>query len=166
MSMASGRSISDGVNCYRTASRHPIGARAFEIVEILLQSANELVTKNDIMSRVWPDAIVGENTLHVHIGAIREALGPDRALLKTVSGRGYRLLGNWTPRQQGSVSALSTSPLIRASDAPQANNFPLTVGRLIGRAAAARHVRDLVSAYRVVTLTGPGGIGRPRLPSK
>ena len=143
-----------------------IGARAFEIIEILLQSANELVTKNDIMSGVWPGAIVGENTLQVHISAIRKALGPDRALLKTASGRGYRLLGNWTPRQQGSASALAASPLMRAPGAPPANNFPLIAGRLIGRAAAARHVRDLVSAYRVVTLTGPAASGRPRLPSR
>jgi len=140
-----------------------IGARAFEIVEILLQSVNQLVTKNDIMGGVWPGAIVGENTLHVHIGAIRKALGPDRAILKTVSGRGYCLLGNWTPRQHGSVTALSTSPLMRAPEAPRANNFPLIAGRLIGRAAATRHVRDLVSAYRVVTLTGPGGIGKTSL---
>ncbi len=78
----------------------PIGARAFEIVEVLVRSANELVTKDDLMDRIWPGAIVGENTLQVHISAIRKALGPDRAMLKTASGRGYRLLGSWTPRQR------------------------------------------------------------------
>ncbi len=55
----------------------PIGARAFEIVEVLVQSANELVTKNDLMDRIWPGATVGENTLQVHISAIRKALGAD-----------------------------------------------------------------------------------------
>ena len=65
-------------------------------MEILLRSVNELVTKNDIMSGVWPGAIIGENTLQVHISAIRKALGPDRGLLKTAFGRGYRLLGAWT----------------------------------------------------------------------
>jgi predicted ATPase/DNA-binding winged helix-turn-helix (wHTH) protein len=149
--------LSDGVAV-------PIGARAFEIIGLLVQSANELVTKNDILSGVWPDVIVGENTLQVHISAIRKALGPDRAMLKTASGRGYRLLGNWTPRQQSSMSTLSTSPLMRAPEAAPVNhNFPLIAGRLIGRAAAARHVRDLTSAYRVVTLTGPGGIGKTSL---
>ena len=141
----------------------PIGARAFEIIEVLVRSANELVTKNDIMNRIWPGAIVGENTLQVHISAIRKALGPDRAMLKTASGRGYRLLGDWTPRQQGSATAPVASPPMREPGAPPANNFPLIAGRLIGRAAAARHVRDLVSAYRVVTLTGPGGIGKTSL---
>jgi hypothetical protein len=52
------------------------------------------------------------------------------------------------------------SPLTRTSGAPPANNFPPFINRLIGRAAAAQFVRDLVSAYRVVTLTGPGGIGK------
>ena len=138
----------------------PIGAHAFEIIEILVRSANELVTRNDLMDRIWPGAMVGENTLHVHISAIRKAFGPDRAMLKTASGRGYRLLGSWTPRQHGSVTATSQT---REPRPPPANNFPPVAGRLIGREAAARHVRDLVSAYRVVTLTGPGGIGQTRL---
>src|SRR5580698_9100437 len=77
----------------------PIGDRAFEIIEALAQSAGELVTKDDLMGRVWPGAVVGEATIQVHISAIRKALGPDRAMLKTTSGRGYRLLGRWTARQ-------------------------------------------------------------------
>src|ERR1700742_2987009 len=69
----------------------PLGGRAFEIVTVLVQSATELVTKDDMMERVWPGAVVGEGTLHVHISAVRKALAQDRAILKTVSGRGYRL---------------------------------------------------------------------------
>ena len=68
----------------------PIGSRAFEIFEFLVQSAGELVSKNDLMGRVWQGAIVEEHTLQVHISAIRKALGVDRRMLKTVSGRGYR----------------------------------------------------------------------------
>src|SRR3954452_1876566 len=78
----------------------PLGGRAFEVVTVLVQSASEVVTKDHLMQRVWPGAIVGEGTIHVHISAVRKALGPDRGLLKTASGRGYRLLGNWTPRQR------------------------------------------------------------------
>ena len=141
----------------------PIGARAFEIIAILVRSANDLVTKNDLMDRIWPGATVGENTLQVHISAIRKALGEDRDMLKTASGRGYRLLGNWTPRRPGSVTAPVASPLTPEPGAPPTNNFPLIAGHLIGRDAAARHLRDLVSAYRVVTLTGTGGIGKTSL---
>ena len=64
----------------------PVGGRAFEIIEMLAQSAGELVTKDQLTDRIWPGAIVGENTLHVHAGAIRKALGPYRNLcLKTES---------------------------------------------------------------------------------
>src|SRR6267378_6414113 len=80
----------------------PIGGRAFEIIEVLVQSAGELVTKNDLMGRVWPGAIVEDNTLQFHISAIRKALGADRGLLKTASGRGYRLFGAWTSRESTS----------------------------------------------------------------
>src|ERR1700754_4013585 len=74
----------------------PLGGRAFEIIEALVEAGSELVAKDDLMSRVWPGAVVEDNTLHVHVSAVRRALGTDRGLLKTVSGRGYRLLGNWS----------------------------------------------------------------------
>jgi len=144
----------------------PLGGRAFEIVTVLVQSATELVTKDHMMERVWPGAIVGEGTLHVHISAVRKALGPDRAMLKTVSGRGYRLLGSWTPQQREVSAAPVYSSTIRTSGSPPANNFPPVIKRLIGRSVACQFVRDLVSAYRVVTLTGPGGIGKTSLAIK
>jgi DNA-binding winged helix-turn-helix (wHTH) protein len=70
----------------------PLGSRAFEILEYLVQSAGELVSEGDLIGRVWQRANVEENTLQFHISVIRKALGPDREILKTVSGRGYRLL--------------------------------------------------------------------------
>ena len=54
-----------------------LGSRAFEIVETLVQSAGELVDKYDLMNRVWPGAVVEENTLQAQISAIRKVLGPD-----------------------------------------------------------------------------------------
>src|ERR1700729_1828906 len=77
----------------------PIGSRAFEILEVLVRSGGALVNKYHLMDRVWPGAVVEENTLHFHISAIRKTLGTDRMLLNTVSGRGYRLLGAWTTRE-------------------------------------------------------------------
>jgi predicted ATPase len=141
----------------------PLGARAFEIVEVLVRSNNELVSKDDLMGRIWPGATVGDNTLQVHISAIRKALGQDRALLQTASGRGYRLLGNWTLSGQ-EAAVLPVGPQhIRATTETAATNFPAAVTSLVGRSAALQRVRDLVSAYRVVTLVGPGGIGKTTL---
>ena len=41
----------------------PIGSRAFEVMEVLVRSAGEFVTKDNLMDRVWPGAIIEENTL-------------------------------------------------------------------------------------------------------
>jgi predicted ATPase/DNA-binding winged helix-turn-helix (wHTH) protein len=141
----------------------PIGSRAFEMVEVLVQAGGNLVTKDDLMGRVWPGAIVEENTLQVHISGIRKALGPDREMLKTASRRGYRLLGNWTVRP---VIAPANSIELAPSPLPSElflSNLPEAVSDLIGRAASVQNLRALLSAYRMVTLTGSGGIGKTRL---
>src|SRR3981189_631404 len=70
----------------------PIWGRSFEIIEILVQSAGGLVTKNDLSARIWPGVIVEDNTVQFRIFAIGKTLSSDRGILKTASGRGYRLL--------------------------------------------------------------------------
>ena len=144
----------------------PVGGRAFEIIEVLARSAGELVTKNELMKRIWPGAIVSENTLHVHTAAVRKALGPNRKLLKTESGRGYRLLGDWTMRRHDAARPPVGLQRMRVDGESPVTNFPATVTRLIGRTVAVARLRDLISAYRVVTLTGPGGIGKTSLALK
>jgi len=144
----------------------PVGGRAFEIIEILARSAGELVTKNELTDRIWPGLIVGENTLHVHAGAIRKALGPYRHLLKTISGRGYRLLGNWSVRRQNASKPPVGVQRIALTGENSVTNFPATVTRLVGRIAAVAQLRDRLSAYRLVTVTGPGGIGKTSIALK
>ena len=144
----------------------PVGGRAFEVIEVLAQSAGELVTKDELMERIWPGAIVMENTLQVHAVAIRKALGPYRGLLKTESRRGYRLLGDWTVRHHAAARPPVGLQPVRVSGESPVTNFPVIVTRLVGRSAAVQQLRNLVSAYRIVTLTGPGGIGKTTLALK
>jgi predicted ATPase/DNA-binding winged helix-turn-helix (wHTH) protein len=140
-----------------------IGGRALEIFEVLVRSAGELVTKGDLMRRVWPGAIVEESALQVHISAIRKALGPDRDMLKTVFGRGYRLLGTWAIREARTPADPVDLEPLRVPVQPFRNNLQAAASELIGRTTAVQHLLDLLSAYRVVTLTGPGGIGKTAL---
>jgi predicted ATPase len=130
----------------------------------LVQSAGELVSKSELSARIWPGAIVEDNTLQFHISAIRKALGSDRGMLKTASGRGYRLLGEWTSRQEStsSVDSIDLEPM-RSPAEPFQTNLPAAASELVGRTNAMQHLRGLLSAYRVVTLTGLGGIGKTRL---
>jgi len=138
----------------------PVGGRAFEIIEVLVRSAGDLVTKRQLMDRVWPNATVEDNTLQVHIAAVRRALGTDRGLLKTVSGRGYRLVGAWAVQQEaGAETEASAPPAVAGFH----SNLPFGRSELIGRSGAVQQLPDLISAYRLVTLTGPGGIGKTAL---
>jgi predicted ATPase/DNA-binding winged helix-turn-helix (wHTH) protein len=147
----------------RHAAPVPIGGRAFEILETLIESAGDLVRKDDLRSRVWRGAIVEDSTLQVHISAVRKALGQYRGLLKTESGRGYRLLGNWAVRRDD--ASQDSSDFDRWTVAPRQlqTSLPARASELIGRNSALEQLRDILSAYRMVTLTGPGGIGKTAL---
>jgi len=140
----------------------PLGGRAFEIIAELVQAAGELVSKNDLSARVWPGVFVEESALRVHIAAIRKAFGPDRDLLNTTVGRGYRLLGAWKIRQVDAPARPAVATLREAVGMPS-TNVPAPAFDLIGRTPAIAFLRDLLSAYRIVTLVGPGGIGKTAL---
>ncbi|WP_094194126.1 ATP-binding protein [Bradyrhizobium viridifuturi] len=135
-----------------------LGSRAFEVVEVLVQLAGEVVDKYDLMGRVWPGAAVEENTLQAQISAVRRALGDDRELLKTVAGRGYLLLGDWSQRQSSAADQIPPG-----SASSFLTNFPAAASTLIGRSAALAELLELLSSYRTVTLTGPAGIGKTAL---
>lgn len=141
----------------------PVGSRAFEIVEALVEAAGDTINKYDLMDRVWPGAVVEENTLQFHISAVRKALGRDRVLLKTVFGRGYRLLGTWSIKQERAPAHADEVEPPRAAGARFGSNLPAAVTQLIGRAAAVKQVQDCLDAYRVVTLSGIGGVGKTTL---
>lgn len=133
------------------------------MVELFAQSAGRLVTKEELMTRIWPHTIVMENTLQVHVAAVRKALGPYRDLLKTESRRGYRLLGDWAIRQRETTEPSASMQRMSPTGEAQVTNFPAAVARLVGQSAALQRLRTLVSAYRIVTVTGPGGIGKTTL---
>jgi predicted ATPase/DNA-binding winged helix-turn-helix (wHTH) protein len=135
-----------------------IGSRAFDILELLIRAQGTLVSKDEIMRRVWPDTVVEENNLQVHVAALRKALGADRDLIKTVPGRGYRLIPapahEAPPLQDETAAGLlpRTSTLL-----------PAGVSALIGRQTLVAQVLDALNAARVFTLVGAGGIGKTRV---
>src|SRR6201981_3887160 len=70
-----------------------LGTRAFDLLLVLLQSDGLLVTKEELLSRVWPGIVVSEENLKVQVAALRKALGEDRDIVRTEFGRGYRFTG-------------------------------------------------------------------------
>jgi DNA-binding response OmpR family regulator len=78
--------------------RQPVelGSRAFDLLMVLIRAPGTLVTKNEIVSRVWPDTVVAEENLKVQMSALRKVLNEDRDVIKTVHGRGYVFTGEVT----------------------------------------------------------------------
>jgi DNA-binding winged helix-turn-helix (wHTH) protein len=66
-----------------------LGARAFDLLMVLIVAPGTVLTKNEIVSRVWPDTIVEEGNLKVQMSALRKVLSEDRDVIKTIHGRGY-----------------------------------------------------------------------------
>jgi len=62
--------------------------RAFDLLVALVERAGHLVTKDELLDRVWPKMVVEEAALHVQVSALRKVLGADA--ITTVSGRGYQ----------------------------------------------------------------------------
>ena len=73
-----------------------IGSRAMDILCVLAEAKGGVVTKDEILAKVWPGRVVEDNAIQVHISALRKALDQaDNAqtYVVTVPGRGYRLVG-------------------------------------------------------------------------
>jgi DNA-binding winged helix-turn-helix (wHTH) protein len=67
-----------------------LGARAFDILIVLIEANGALVRKDELQRRVWPGVVVAPDNLRVQIFTLRKALGEDRGLVQTEHGRGYR----------------------------------------------------------------------------
>jgi DNA-binding winged helix-turn-helix (wHTH) protein len=71
-----------------------LGARAIDLLLALIEARGRLLSKDELLDRVWPNVVVEENNLQVQISALRKALGDEGGRIKTEFGRGYRFVGD------------------------------------------------------------------------
>jgi predicted ATPase/DNA-binding winged helix-turn-helix (wHTH) protein len=129
-----------------------LGGRAFDILVALIERRGTVVRKDELIGLVWPGRIVEENTLEAQMSAVRRALGEDRDLVRTVSGRGYQFIGD--------LLALDD---VASLEAVLDNSLPESVTSLIGREADIEQIALLSKTRRLITLVGAGGVGKTRL---
>ena len=86
-----------------------LSARSFDILATLLEKPNEVIGKTELFDVVWPGMVVEENTLQVHVSALRKAL--DAGMITTVHGRGYKYAGP-PPLPVGSMPVASHQPTL------------------------------------------------------
>jgi DNA-binding winged helix-turn-helix (wHTH) protein len=136
----------------------PIGGRAFDILAVLVEAGGQLVTKDELMSRVWPGTFVEENSLQFQISTLRKAMAPDREFIKTIVGRGYRFIADISTHANPDVASFTQS-----ARSPPSTDRPAAMSDLIDYEAKLSELADLVTAYRLAALVGTTSIGGTRL---
>ena len=134
-----------------------LGSRAFDILTALVERAGEVVGKEELIARAWPKTFVEEANLKIQVSALRRALGDGQGghrYVVTVAGRGYNFVA---PIRKEESPRAAPSPTI----APAAlHNLPFAITRMIGREEIVTTLVAQLSHQRLVTVVGPGGIGK------
>src|SRR5258708_5469451 len=137
-----------------------LGSRALDILIALVERPAEVVSKKELIAKVWPDLVVDEGSLRFHVLALRKALGQERSsstrYVTNVSGRGYCSVAPI------SCAASQPEPL-RNSLAHLPIGLPPCPTRMVGREKTVRFISEELTARRFLTIVGPGGIGKTTL---
>ena len=135
-----------------------LGSRAFHILVTLVERAGTLVPKEELIARVWPNTCVQDSNLKVQIAALRKVFGSraeSRQFVATSNGRGYSFVAA-VERAGAQIQWTAGSPLERRPT----HNLPALPYRVLGRESTVDALAEQLSQHRLITLTGPGGIGK------
>ena len=138
-----------------------LGSRALDILVTLLESAGDTIHKDQLIARTWPDTVVDEGALRVHVAALRKALGDGRAgkrYIANVPGRGYSFVAPVVRERAHPV----TSP---PNGTAVSSNLPPPLTRIIGRDDVIAALTTQLARRRFLTIIGPGGIGKTTVAS-
>ena len=130
-----------------------IGARAMDLLIVLVGQANKVVSRRTLIERVWGERGADQVSLRVHISALRKALAqgdPGRRYIANVPGRGYSFI---VPISAPSAQASEPNPVSRSW-------LPVRLARMVGRKGVITEIRTKLASHRFVTIAGPGGIGK------
>lgn len=134
-----------------------LGSRACDILLALLEKPGHIVTKQELLTRVWPDTFVEEASIRVHVAALRRALGDGNAgrrFITNVPGRGYSFVAPVSVSKEQPKSRPAPTQTARHPD------IPVPLARMVGRSDVISTISEQLSRDRFVTIVGPGGIGK------
>src|SRR6266404_9386217 len=132
----------------------PLGARAMDLLIVLVEQANKVVARKTLIEHVWPKGGAEQVSLRVHISALRKALeqsDPGRRYIANVPGQGYSFVVPVTARSS------QTTEDLKPSSRPR---IPARLMRMLGRRDALATIQMKLAEQKFVTIVGPGGIGK------
>ena len=133
-----------------------LGSRAIDILIALTECPGDLISKEDLIARVWPATFVEETNLRVHIAALRRALADGQSGIRYIAnepGRGYRFVA------PVAVSNGVLPPKLSPSD-QRIHNLPPRLTRMIGRSEVISALAAQLPNDRFISVVGTGGVGK------
>jgi DNA-binding winged helix-turn-helix (wHTH) protein len=135
----------------------PIGSRAFDVLMVLVEARGQLVTKDELASRVWSGRFVEDNCIQFQISGLRKALAADRDFIKTIFGRGYCFIADVSTH--GGPDVVSATP---RGELQLSIKFPAAMPDLIDQEATYTGCFDLVAALWLAAGVDASGIRKDR----
>jgi predicted ATPase/DNA-binding winged helix-turn-helix (wHTH) protein len=134
-----------------------IGARAFDLLQVLIEKRDRVVGHDELLELVWPGLVVDENNLRQHVSALRKLLGS--AAVVTVLGRGYRF---GLLLQDADAVTPNPDPMEGARH-PAPYQLPMNKPSLIGRESDLAALIAVLADTHLLTVVGAGGVGKTRV---
>ena len=105
----------------RDGSRVPVEPQVFDLLLLLIENRDRMVTRDEIVERVWRGRIVSEAAISSRIKAARRAIGDDgkaQAMIRTIHRRGIRFVGDVKTLEAGAGSGLASSTVLEPVSTP------------------------------------------------
>jgi len=159
------------VSCYeirRGDERVHVEPQVFEVVRLLIGNADRVVSKDELLDTVWGTKFVSESALTSRIKAARRALADDgrrQWAIKTVHGRGYRWVAPFEVEEAtpGAAASAGDDAVRTSAPRPIGRGLPTPLTPFVGRQREVPSLVEAIEQHRLVTATGPGGVGKTRL---
>jgi DNA-binding winged helix-turn-helix (wHTH) protein/tetratricopeptide (TPR) repeat protein len=89
----------------------PLKPKAFDTLLLLVENGGRVVSKQDLLERLWPDTIVEEASLTQNVYEVRKALGAEHDYIENVPKRGYRFTADVRPAAVAPATSIAVLPL-------------------------------------------------------
>ena len=147
---------------YRGDEVVPLERQAVRVLRYLAEHRDRVVSKDELLEHVWPDSFTTDTVLKRAVSLARRALGDDQdapRFIRTFHRQGYQFVA---PVAEG-TPAVAPAPTVVVEERRTPHNLAHPLTTFVGRRDALEALEREIASARLVTMHGPGGMGKTRL---